>query len=99
LPDAAHVGERPPAHEAHRIDLQQQRSGATRRGRHGIEHVRAAVGERKRLQLLRMLGEQISEIGRGLVCGRQGQQHGRPTLEQTPSAIRIADIRSRQRHK
>ena len=63
------------AHQRQRVDVEQQHRGAARLLGRRIEHVRAAEGQVERLQLPRALVQQVPEVGRRLVGGRDRQQH------------------------
>jgi len=69
-----------PAHQPDRIDLQQERRRAARVGRLGIEDMRLTEGQAKALEAGRVLVQQVAEIGRGLVRGRNRQQHRRASF-------------------
>src|SRR5678816_1120704 len=58
-----------------------------------VKHVRLPVRELEALQPLGMLPEQIAKVRRGLVRGRDAEQHGVPVL---PGPIR-AGGKTRQR--
>lgn len=61
--------------QSHRINIQQQRCRASIFGHLRIEDVGAAVGERKCLTLIWMLGEKVSQICRGSMSGLNCEQH------------------------
>ena len=63
------------ANQADRIDVEQQRRLAARRAGLGIEHPRRADIQRRFVQALGMLVQQISEVGRRLMRGRDGEEH------------------------
>jgi hypothetical protein len=66
-----------PAHEADRVDVDQQRRGATVLGGVRIEHVRPSERQRQLLHAVGMLVQQMAEIGRRPVRGGERQQHER----------------------
>ncbi len=65
--------------QRHRVDLQQQRRRAALLRRLRVEHVGRAEGGGERLRLVRMLVQQETEVGRGVLGGTgggDGQEHG-----------------------
>jgi hypothetical protein len=61
--------------EAHGIDLEHQRRFAAALIRLWVEHQRLAVGELEFVQPVRMLVEQESEVGCGLMGGLRWTEH------------------------
>ena len=63
------------AHEADRIDLQQQRRGAPFGARLRVEHMCGAGRDPELLYPTRMLVEQVAQVGSGSIRRRQRQEH------------------------
>ena len=75
------------AHEADRIDLEQQRRRAPLRPRLRVEHVRRAHRLRERLHPARMLVQQVSQVGRRRAGRGNGQQHNHPVFTIRPPHV------------
>src|SRR5438093_6895576 len=68
------------AHEAYRIDVEQERRRAAVGGCFRVEHVRAAERQLKALRAGGVLVEEVTEIGGRAVSCRDGEEHGRAKL-------------------
>ncbi len=63
------------ADEADRVDLEQQRGGAPLRRRLGVKDVRLTSRDGERLGPVRVLVQQVAQVGRWRAGGGDGQQH------------------------
>ncbi len=68
-------GASPVAHESDRIHLQKQRDGAPLGCRFRVKHVGCAEALRKGLDPSRVLLQQIAQVRRRSLGGRDGQEH------------------------
>ena len=64
-----------PPDQGDRVDLEQQRGRAPLRRRLRVEDVRLTSGNGERLQPVRVLVQQVPQVGRGRAGGGDGQQH------------------------
>ena len=64
------------AHQADRIDIEQNRRRAALRRRFRIEKMGLTERQLERMHPLRILVKQVSQVRRRLVRSRDGQQHG-----------------------
>jgi hypothetical protein len=63
------------ANQSYGVDVEQQRCRASLLARLRIEDVRLPERQRERLQPLRVLVQQVAEVGGRRACGRDRQQH------------------------
>ena len=82
-----------------RIDVKQQRRGATLLAHLRVEHMSDAERQRELLHPLRMLVQQVPEIGRRLPGQCQRQKHGRRRDVSRAAAGRSLEVLEKAQHR
>jgi hypothetical protein len=70
----------PVAHQADRVDVEEQCRGAALALRLGVEDVRLAEGKLEALRAIGVLVQQVAEIGGGSLMASDGQEHVVPSV-------------------